>query len=336
MKMLYLSCHSVLEYYELKLFREIGIDVFSHGAYIRSKTDDPMRPALDHPDDERLVTLAFNTTKENLSLEFLKDFDTIMVMHIPQWIERNWKKFEGKTVIWRTIGQSVSDIEYRLKPYREQGLKIVRYSPMELNLPLYIGDDAFIRFYVDPDEFNNWNGNNKQVITVAQSMRKRGLFCGYDIFMKATEGFQRKIYGPNNKDAGEVDGGLLPYEQLKQVYRDSRVYFYTGTHPASYTLNFIEALMTGIPMVALGDGKGNMGYQLGNVMLYEIPKILKNGINGFIADDHETLRKNIKMLLDNDNLAKEIGSKGRAKAIELFGKQKIKEDWIRFFKSIEK
>jgi glycosyltransferase involved in cell wall biosynthesis len=257
-----------------------------------------------------------------------------MVMHIPQWIERNWRKFEGKTVIWRTIGQSITEVELRLRPFRQEGLKIVRYSPMELNIPLYIGEDAFIRFYGDDDELKDWNGNNKSVITVAQSMRKRGLFCGYDIFKQATEGFQRKIYGPNNKDAGELDGGLLPYEQLKQVYRDNRVYFYTGTHPASYTLNFIEALMTGIPMVALGDGKGNMNYQLGNVMLYEIPKLLTDGVNCFISDDVQTLQKRIKMLMDDDGLAKEIGSKGRAKAIELFGKQKIKEQWIRFFRSI--
>ena len=85
MKMLYLSCHSVLEYHEVKLFREIGIDVFSHGAYLKSKTDDIMRPALDYQDDERLVQLAMNTTKENLSPEFLKEFDTIMVMHNVQY-----------------------------------------------------------------------------------------------------------------------------------------------------------------------------------------------------------------------------------------------------------
>jgi glycosyltransferase involved in cell wall biosynthesis len=334
MKMLYLSCHSVLEYDEIKLFREIGVDVFSHGAYLKSKTDDIMRPALDHQDDERLVQLAMATTKENLSPEFLKEFDTIMVMHNPVWIERNWRKFEGKTVIWRTIGQSVSDVEYKLKPYREQGLKIVRYSPMELNIPLYLGEEAFIRFYKDPDEYTNWNGHIKQVITVTQAMRKRGLFCGFDQFMEATDGLPRKLYGNSNQDAGEVWGGFLPFEKLKEAYRDSRAYFYYGTHPASYTLNFIEAFMTGIPIVAVGEKYGNMNYQLGNTMLYEIPKFITNGINGFMSEDLPTMKKYIKQLLDDESLAKEIGQKGREKAISLFGKQKIKEQWTQFFKSI--
>ena len=336
MKMLYLSCHSVLEFDEIKLFRELGIDVFSHGAYLKSKTDDIMRPGLDHQDDERLVTLAMNTTKENLSPEFLKEFDTIMVMHRPDWIDRNWRKFEGKTVIWRTIGQSITEVEYKLKPYREQGMKIVRYSPMELNIPLYLGEEACIRFYKDPEEYTNWNGANKQVITVVQAMKKRGLFCGYEIFMQSTEGLPRKLYGNTNQDAGIVWGGFLPYEQLKAAYRDNRVYFYAGTHPASYTLNFMEAFMTGIPIVAVGEGHGNMGYQLGNTMLYEIPKFITNGINGFISDDIPTLKKYMKALLDNESLAKEIGQNGRKKAIELFGKSKIKEQWKAFFETLKK
>jgi hypothetical protein len=31
-----------------------------------------------------------------------------------------------------------------------EGLEIVRYSPMERNIPGYIGEDALIRFYKDP------------------------------------------------------------------------------------------------------------------------------------------------------------------------------------------
>jgi len=47
-KLLYLSCHSVLEYAEVKLFKEIGIDEFSHGVYANPHTPtDIKRPAIE-------------------------------------------------------------------------------------------------------------------------------------------------------------------------------------------------------------------------------------------------------------------------------------------------
>jgi hypothetical protein len=83
-------------------------------------------------------------------------------MHIPEWIIDNWELFRGKRVIWRTIGQSTSTHEAKLLPYRNQGLQIVRYSPRETNINGYIGQDAMIRFYKDPDEYKNWQGKTRQ------------------------------------------------------------------------------------------------------------------------------------------------------------------------------
>ena len=101
MKILYLSCHSILEYDELKLFHELGLDVFSHGAYMRFNQPSEMRPAICNDwGDERLVEQASNCTKENLSQEFIDNFDVILVMHIPNWITNNWAKLKDKTVIW--------------------------------------------------------------------------------------------------------------------------------------------------------------------------------------------------------------------------------------------
>ncbi|GAH94302.1 unnamed protein product, partial [marine sediment metagenome] len=100
---------------------------------------------------------ALNCTKENLSREFIDNFDIILVMHIPHWITDNWDTIKDKKVIWRTIGQSTSDTERVLTPYREKGLKIIRYSENERTLPNYIGEDAVISFYKDPNELKDWN-----------------------------------------------------------------------------------------------------------------------------------------------------------------------------------
>lgn len=334
MKMLYLSCHSILEYDEVSLFTELGIDVFSYGAYLNPEAPgDKKRPPITSGKyDDHLVQVAMQYGKENLHPELIDPFDVIMIMHKPEWVTNNWGKLRHKTVIWRSIGQSTIDVENRLQPCRMQGLKIVRYSPTEMTIPGYLGHEAMIRFYKDPEEYDNWNGEEKKVITIAQSMKKRNPYCHFDIFEAATEGVKRVLYGPDNDDAGDINGGVLSYDDLKKELRNSRAYFYTGTQPAAYTLNFIEAFMTGIPVVAQGPATGNMSSIA--QYTYEIPIIIQNEVNGFWNDDIHELRKNIKRLMEDKDYAKQIGDAGRATAIKLFGKDKIKQQWRNFFNEL--
>ena len=324
MRLLYLSCHAILEYDELRLFEELGIDYFSLGSYIRPESPvDPIRPALHHKPDQRLLEKAPN--RDNIPREFIDNFDVIVVMHVPEWIYSNWERMKHKHVIWRTIGQSTPAIEQKMWQYRRQGLKIVRYSKREANLDNVAGCDKVIHFYKNPDEFNGWYGIGDEVITFAQDMAHRAEYCNYDSFIKIARGFRAKIYGPKNESSGELNGGFLTYEQMRQKMRDARVYIYTGTQPASYTLNFIEALMTGIPIVAIGPKYGNSLNIAGD--MYQIPDIISNGINGFWSDDLDQLRKYVQMLLADYKLAKRIGEMGRRTALELFSKDVIKQKW---------
>jgi hypothetical protein len=329
MKILYLSCHATLEYDELKLFEEMGYDYFSIGAYINPKQPhDPKRPALNGEYKEEFASLLMAHNQSNLHPHHIEWADVIIVMHIPEWIESNWPLFKqaidsGKRVIWRTIGQSVQGVEERLAQYRKQGLEVVRYSPAEANIPGYIGSSGLIRFYKDPEEFKEWNGQTKEVVTFAQSMKQRAEFCNFDAFQKDVQGLDAHVYGPNND--GELNGGLLSYDALKAKMRDAGVYYYTGTHPASYTLNFMEAWMTGIPIVAIGHKLGNSQHFAGQ--LYEVPDLIQNGYNGFVSDVPEERQKHIRELLNNPDLAKNISANARKSAIETFGKETIKRQW---------
>lgn len=326
MKILYLSCHSILEYDELKILENLGISYFSLGSYIDPRNPvDTIRPHLNTTVDPDLLKQA--PDRLNMPKEFIDNFDTIIVMHVPQWIYANWENMKHKRVIWRTIGQSTAEIEARMFEYRRQGLQIVRYSPYEAFIPNTAGADALIRFYKDPDEFRDWNGINKQAITIAQDMKHRAEHCNYEAFTQIAEGLPVALYGTKNEGT-PLSKGYLSYAEMKQVLRDNRVYIYTGTQPASYTLNFIEALMTGIPVVALGQKHGNSLNIAGQV--YEIPNIINNASNGFISDDISVLRKYVKELLDRPDYARKIGTAGRETAIRLFGKNKIQEQWSKF------
>lgn len=339
MKILYLSCHSILEYDEVKLFHELGHEVFSPGAYVEPANpgDTSLRPGIDglhyNPDiaqlwDKHEQIFPERNGKEYLTPEIVDYFDVIMVMHMPQWITMNWPVISNKAVVWRTIGQSIDKQEAALAPYRDR-LQIVRYSPRESSIPNYIGADTTIRFYKDPDEFKGWNGNDEKIVTFSQSMKQRGSACSFDLFESATRGLPRALFGPGNEGSCDGAHGRVPFDRLKSEMRDSRCYFYTGTHPASYTLNFIEALMTGTPMVCVGRQHGNSEYIPGHY-LYEVHQLIENGVNGFVSDDRDTLRQHCIDLLRDHDLARSISVRGRELAIKLFGKETIKQQWNDF------
>ena len=336
-KILYLSCHSILEYDEVKLFHELGHEVFSPGAYVEPKNpgDASLRPGISDLSYNQDILAKFHAihnkfpgqdNKDHLSQEVVDYFDTIIVMHLPRWIKLNWEVMKNKRVIWRTIGQSISGVEQELRPYRQLGMQIVRYSPMEKNIPGYLGGDAEIRFYKDPEDYKDWNGNKKQVITFAQDMKNRGSACNFPFFEEVTRSFPRHLFGPNNEKVGDWGTGKVSFERLQQELRDNRVYFYTGTHPASYTLNFMESWMTGIPLVAIGPQHGNPNW-ISNHNLYEPPSLIQNGVNGFISDNPYELKDYINQLLTNDSLAQSISKAGRESAIKYFGKETIKQQW---------
>lgn len=350
MKILYLSCHEILEYDELKLFNELGYECYSLGAYTQPGGEEHRkRPALDLPYNPHFIELSLQYDRRRLHPEMLEGIDVVIVMHEPSFIgahpgahdwhpdleDGNWPLFrefikKGGRVIWRSIGQSIPRVEERLRPWREEGLEIVRYSPAEQTIAGNVGTDAVIRFYKDPDEFKGWNGKQRQIVNFTQSLKDRGRFTGYDLMMEVFKDLPAKVYGPGNDDLGLLAGGLVSYDKQKEILQDARVFFYHGTYPASYTLSFIEAMMTGTPIVAVGPHHGNSLEMFPNQDTYEIPQILANGVTGFTSDDVAQLRAYCERLLSDQGQAAAISAFGRAKAIELFGKGKIKSEWKAF------
>ena len=332
MKIHYLSCHSILEYDEVKLLTELGYEVYSNGVYRDPKGSYTLpRPGIPNaPFSQEFFDLTALHPKTALPKELIEPFDVILSMDRPEILFHNWDNIKHKRVIWRSIGQSVSATEHMLSRMRKEGLEIIRYSPKEKNIPGYIGHDAIIRFYKDPEEFKDWNGRDIRPVNFTQTLKGRGPFCHFDEIMAALSGFHgAKVYGSGNADIGSFNGGEIPYEKMKEVLRNARVFVYGGTWPASYTLSFIEALMTGIPVIAVTKQIAHLKNHE-QIDFYEVDEIIKHGENGLLASDIPTLRMWVEKVLADDVLAKKLGDAGRQTAIELFGKENIGKQWKEF------
>ena len=344
MKILYLSCHSILEYDEVILLRELGHHVFTPGSYVDEQNHgrSDLRPDLEintgvyAEDWARYCSFGHHghPNKDCLSRQFVSDYDLVIVMHLQKWIHLNWENIRHKPVIWRTIGQSTEFVEKELEPYRKQGLRIVRYSPAERNLIGFLGEDALVRFSKDPAEFEGWTGAEAFVMTLSQVMPQRAEACHYKEFMETTRGFPTRLYGPGNHEAGPIDQGEVTYGELKAALKKNRSYLYTGTLPASYTLNFMEAWMTGIPTLSIGSGLWHGPHYLGQD-IFEVPHLIRHGVDGFFSDDIQELRSILKNLLSDTQFAGKISMAGRQSAIRHFGKEAVKEQWRSYLKKLE-
>lgn len=332
MKIHYISCHSILEYDEVQLLTDMGHEVFSNGAYLDPKGHiTHPRPAINGAKYyQDWAEIASNSAKTNLPAELIEPFDVIIVMHSPNVIVENWEKIKHKKVIWRTIGQSTDDVEGILSPYRNDGMKIIRYSPKEKNISSYIGEDTLIRFYKDENHLKNWNGKTDNIITFAQSLKGRRSHCHYDEIMDVISYANGIVYGPGNDDLGKYNGGSISYESQIKKMQESRALLYGGTAPASYTLSFVEALMVGLPIIAINKKLANIIYGFD---FYEVDDLLSS-IGGIVCDGIPSMIEQIDRLRNDYSYALEISNKQRELAVQEFSKEKIIKQWEEFLNGI--
>lgn len=360
MKMLYISSfHGTLEYNELNIFNELGIDWFSTGLYIDpqnpikhytqsngKKTNTITRATIDKIVDPYLLEQfkKLNPAHEMykptfLNKEFIDNFDIIFVSYCapyPYFLNDNWDKIRNKIVIWRTFAQQAPRIEHNSQQFREDGLKIVRISPREKTILGYIGEDAIIREYVDENEYDNWNGRDKKVLTFNSDFGQRTLSSNTNIYMDIRNKMistNFELYGCGNDDVS-ISLGLLSWKQQQEQYRNARVYFALGTKPSTTTYNFLEPLMTGCPIITWGPVYGNAINIPAWKNLYEVPDIIKNGVNGFSSDNTSEIESYIDLLMNDDKLANSISINARQTAIEMFSKKNTKKDWNNFFNTL--
>ena len=320
LRILYLSCHGPLEHDELKIFSELGYE------WVCLAESDPItRPRASVRDErltgcaEALQTKFGKTNPAAAPSELLKWADVVIAMHRQEWLHA----YIGvKPLIWRSIGQANSEV--MLSPFRPN-IFCVRMSPREASIKGYVGVDALIRFYKDPDEFTDWRGCEASAIAVMGMVKVRRLHnARVELLEHLLRNAPSRLYGLNtNKDLPGIGHGTIGYPELKERLKDARAFITVGSYPGPYTLSLIEAMMTGCPVVSIGKHLWAGAFP-GDTHLCETSEILSGC--GVVSEDIHVLRKEtIKLVSQGD--AGGLGAKGRARAIELFGKKVALTNW---------
>ena len=329
---LLLASHAVAEHDDLRMFADLGYDVFAPGGFeTPSDPAENVRPPVDAPDHpefralcrevrerhgSRNLDYAIDWAKADVHPIILDWADVVIVHHYPErWVPPLVN--QAKRIIWRTCGQSNPYLELQMRRYRDH-MEIVRYSPKETALgPSFAGQDAMIRFGKYPADYGPWDGEWETVLNIAQHDKvphQRDPWLNWRFLEDATQGLHRMIVGPNSDLIGGE--GSLEYSWMLRCLQMCRAYLYTGTQPASYTLALIEAMLAGIPVVSIGPR------WMESPDLFEGHEIAK-----VYYDDPAAAGRFLRTLLDDRDHAAMIGHDQRQRAIELFDVATVGQQW---------
>jgi hypothetical protein len=161
-----------------------------------------------------------------------------------------------------------------------------------------------------------YTGELDRGIVVINNLPLRGRLLGFDIFQDVRSQIPLDLVGMGT---GSYGLGEVLHPQLPEFQSRYRFFF----NPIRYTslgLAICEAMMMGIPVVGLATT--------------ELSAVIDDGHSGFIHTDIDYLIEKMKLLIDEPELARQIGANGRQVALKRFGIKRFATDWEQLFNEV--
>ena len=189
-------------------------------------------------------------------------------------------------------------------------------------------DNAFVIEHGIDTEF--WTpGDRKRdnvCLSVVNDWPNRDWCCGWNLWrqtvgLRAGEGTKNnpwqcdlpiRVFGKSPGFSIAADST----EHLRAIYQSSRIFYNTSLHSPVPTV-LLEAMACGCAIVSTATCM--------------IPDIIQHGVNGFISNNPHELRSYLEMLLNNEDLAKEIGQNAAKTIKERYNIDRFVESWNNVF-----
>jgi glycosyltransferase involved in cell wall biosynthesis len=155
-----------------------------------------------------------------------------------------------------------------------------------------------------------YTGELNKGLVIVNNLYTRGRKLGADIFEEVKQHVPLDLIGMGTKEYGGLGEVLHP--QLPAFTAKYRFLF----NPIRYTslgLAVLEAMMNGLPVVALGTT--------------EYTTVIRNGYSGFIDTNMDHLITQMKQLLAEPGMARSMGLAGRSVVEQRFSIDRFTKDW---------
>jgi hypothetical protein len=154
-------------------------------------------------------------------------------------------------------------------------------------------------------------------ITVINDLRERGRRLGHDVFEHVRRQVPVDLIGSGAAELGGR-GEVAPHEVVDTVsaYR----FLFSPIRYTSLGLGILEAMAAGVPVVGLATT--------------ELATVIRNGHDGFVHTDVDRIVTDARRLLDDRDLALELGAQARATVCDRFSLDRFVADWTRLLERV--
>ncbi len=155
-----------------------------------------------------------------------------------------------------------------------------------------------------------WRGDVERGLVITNHLARRGRRMGADLFARLCTTLPLDLVGMGATDLGglgEVDHPQLP--AFAAAYR----FLFSPVRYSSLSLSVIEAMMIGMPVIALATA--------------EMATVIEHGVSGFAVTDTRQLAVAMRALLGDAGLARSLGDAAQVRARERFAIARFGADW---------
>ena len=155
-----------------------------------------------------------------------------------------------------------------------------------------------------------WRGDVERGLVITNHLARRGRRMGADLFASLRTTLPLDLVGMGATDLGglgEVEHPQLP--AFAAAYR----FLFSPVRYSSLSLSVIEAMMIGMPVIALATA--------------EMATVIEHGVSGFAVTDTRQLAVAMRALLGDAALARSLGDAARVRARERFAIARFGADW---------
>jgi hypothetical protein len=163
----------------------------------------------------------------------------------------------------------------------------------------------------------HYRGDLERGLVVINNIASRGRRLGGDMLALARQSVPLDLVGMGAAEAGGI--GEIAHARLPAFAAQYRFFF----NPIRYTslgLAVIEAMMIGMPIVALATT--------------EMATVIDNGVSGYVGTDVAALVACMRELLADPAQARRLGEGARRRARERFSIDRFVNDWDKAFRFV--
>jgi 2-polyprenyl-3-methyl-5-hydroxy-6-metoxy-1,4-benzoquinol methylase/Tfp pilus assembly protein PilF len=168
-----------------------------------------------------------------------------------------------------------------------------------------------IRPGIDVDAYGGYRGDVAEVLRVGNAMRARNLMFDVDFQETVCRGIPHRVAGEDPAIPGATPSES--FDHLLDLYRSRRCLLHVTRqeYEDGYNLAMLEAMACGMPVVSLANRTSP----------------LTDGVDGFVSDDASVLATRLQALLDDVELARTVGARGRETVARAFPMEAFLENW---------